>query len=337
MFDGIRGRVLRVLRVPHDPEPPAGAPGSVRVFRAGKNYYKLRLFVWGIGQVGAMVGIIFSLKAIDWLEGSVEQAKRSLPPPAAVRPAVSDSTAATAAPNPAPAVASASAPFDKSAEAAQVTEPAPPAKNTTKARKARSRNNTAVQRLAARSPTWTFQALRLIEAVGILLYLVQIPITYAMARLDFELRWYIVTDRSLRIRSGLASVQETTMSFANIQQVVVTQDPIQRLLGLSDVRVESAGGGGDPNPHGGGSGQSLHASMFHGVDNAAEIRDLILDRLRRFRETGLGDPEETRWAGFSSDRQPAPLLASAATLAAAQELLQEARALRRALSQDFAR
>ena len=55
MFDWIRQRVLHFLRVPHDPAPPFGAPGSVRIFRAARNYYNLRLVRWGFGQVGALM------------------------------------------------------------------------------------------------------------------------------------------------------------------------------------------------------------------------------------------------------------------------------------------
>jgi hypothetical protein len=36
----------------------------------------------------------------------------------------------------------------------------------------------------------------------------------------------------------------------------------------------------------------MHQGLFHCVDNAEAIRDLILERLRRFREAGLGDPED---------------------------------------------
>ena len=64
-------------------------------------------------------------------------------------------------------------------------------------------------------------------------------------RLDYEQRWYVVTDRSLRLRTGVWSVREMTMSFANLQQITVTQGPLQRLLGLADVRFQSAGGGGE--------------------------------------------------------------------------------------------
>lgn len=293
MFERIRNLVLPLLKVPHEPAPPAGAPGSVRVFRAGRNFYKLRLLSWGLGQIGALAGIIFSLVMLDRLQVGVEAARRPVP-------------AATAG-------------------IAPETTPAAPPPGKVRDRIRIERAQAKAEQFAARWPDWVFPLLKLAELGGILLYLVQLPVTYALARLDYELRWYIVTDRSLRIRSGLTKMQETTMSFANVQQVVVNQGPLQRLLGIADVRVQSAGGGGGGEGQRQGTGDSLHAGVFHGVDNAHEIRDLILERLRRFRETGLGDPDETRPPSltFSSPVRHAD------TLAAAREVLAEARALRR--------
>lgn len=54
------------------------------------------------------------------------------------------------------------------------------------------------------------------EMLGLVLIVLQAPLIYTLARLDYELRWCIVTDRSLRIREGIASVRESTMTFANI-------------------------------------------------------------------------------------------------------------------------
>ena len=42
MYEPLKSWLLRVLRVPPEPEPPAGAPESVRVFRAGRNFFRLR-------------------------------------------------------------------------------------------------------------------------------------------------------------------------------------------------------------------------------------------------------------------------------------------------------
>jgi hypothetical protein len=320
MFDVIRTHTLRLLRVPHDPDPPAGAPGSVRVFRAGANFYRLRLVGWAVAQVGALLGIAVSLTFLVNLQQGVSEA----------RTRAREERAAKAA---APKLlisppSSAQPPVDPRVERPRETSNQKDSKTKVR-RNVTDRARSSLGDFAERWPGWIFPLVTVLEFAGIALYLIQIPFTYALARLDYELRWYIVTDRSLRIRAGLTSVQETTMSFANVQQVAVSQGPLQRLLGIADVRVQSAGGGGgDHDEHGGGS--SLHTGIFHGVDNASEIRDLILERLRLFRQTGLGDPDEPSSAGstLATPSQPAP---ADVAVTAAQELLQEARALRRAI------
>jgi hypothetical protein len=319
MFDGLRDRVLRLMRVPHEPEPPAGAPGSIRVFRAGRNFYKLKLVGWGVGQVGALLGIIVSLGFLDRVDRAVTTTKASIQ---MAKEAEAKKAAAAAAPAeavPDAAAPAAAAPAEATASKAEGSANSGGKKS---ARKQRSRGG--LERVVNRSPGWVWPMIRFFEYAGIVLYFAQIPLTYAMVRLDWEQRWYIVTDRSLRIRTGLTTVLESTMSFANIQQVVVTQGPLQRLLGLADVRVQSAGGAGEvAEAH---SGQpSLHTGTFHGVEHAQEIRDLILERLRLFRQAGLGDPDDHP---LSSGE---PATGSGQALAAAGELLAEVRELRAAL------
>src|SRR5262245_49010917 len=45
-FRGIERRVLDLLAVPLAPEVPEGSAESIRVFRAGENYYTWSLLVW---------------------------------------------------------------------------------------------------------------------------------------------------------------------------------------------------------------------------------------------------------------------------------------------------
>ncbi len=73
---------------------------------------------------------------------------------------------------------------------------------------------------------------------------------YATTRLNFDLRWYVITDRSLLIREGVWVTREITLSFANAQNVRVTQGPLQRFFGFSNVEVDTAGGGGGGGQHG---------------------------------------------------------------------------------------
>ena len=201
--------ILKWLRVPPEPAAPDGSVGSVRIFRAGRNYYRWRLLMWALTQVGVVLGLLIGL--------------------ASVQP---------------------------------VTRRMPPIVHT----------------------TWV-----IVETFGIAVVLAGLPFTFYLQRLNYQQRWYIVTDRSLRIRSGIWSVEELTMTFANIQDLAVSAGPLQGLLGLADIEVRSAGGGGGGGKHEGMSNK--HAARFEGVEQAEVLRDLIVERLRLYRDTGLGDPD----------------------------------------------
>jgi uncharacterized membrane protein YdbT with pleckstrin-like domain len=173
-------------------------------------------------------------------------------------------------------------------------------------------------------PVWLERLLQAAEAFGWVLFLVQVGFSLAVLRLGYELRWYILSDRALRIREGIVSINEKTITFANIQQISIQQGPLQRLLGIADVQVSTAGGGsaGSGGKHG-QVGESMHEAYFRGVDNAEEIRAVIAERVRMHRDSGLGD----------ADDEPASALVPGApdALEAARELREEVRALRRAM------
>jgi membrane protein YdbS with pleckstrin-like domain len=231
---GLERALLALLKVPEAPEPPDGSRDSIRVFRAGRNYYLWSLIVWG----GAM------------LLAAIAVAATSIPLAVAVR----------------------------------------------------------------RAPEWVSIAA---AAALVLLwgaYLTTAAIMLLSRRLNYGLRWYIVTDRSLRIRSGIFQMTELTMTYSNVQEIRVASGPLQLLLGIADVEVQAAGGGGDGHHNGSG-----HVGRFTGVAHAPEIRDLIVDRLREYRESGLGEPTHAATPQPASD------------LAAAKGVLAEARALRAAL------
>jgi uncharacterized membrane protein YdbT with pleckstrin-like domain len=165
------------------------------------------------------------------------------------------------------------------------------------------------------------------EVIGVIGFLVQLPLSLVPVILDWEMRWYIVTDRSLRIREGVWKVSEMTLTFANVQEVSIRQGPIERLFGIANLRVRTAGGGGKINPHEPQSEEkSGHIGYFRGVDNAPEIRDLILERLKRLRDAGLGDPDQPQ-----AEIADAEAMSPSGVADAARELLEEARALRRAV------
>ena len=225
--------LLRLLRVPPQPDAPDGSPESIRIFRAGRNYYRWRIAVWAASALGLLLLAVFACFPL-------------LLPNAKMNPTV------------------------------------------------RGIWQIGVCLLFAMWAAWA-------------------AVSFLLQRLNYELRWYIVTDRSLRIRSGIWSVEELTMTFANIQDIRIESGPLQLALGLADLVVKSAGGG-SASPHSPGTS---HAARFSGVDNAEALRDLLVERLRIYRDAGLGDP----------DHPPASTPAATVDQAAA-ELLTEARALR---------
>lgn len=335
MYNRYSSFVLRWLKVPPEPHPPFGDPASLRVFRAGRNYYKLRMAGWAVAELLAFAGIIFWALVFVSVEETarIEKQRR-----AATAQAVADYKAATLAEQTKQTLTTI-----RNSSGTQLKQPDQAAAKTA-GKSARRRPRVGgwegfIQvfvEIAIMLPPWAFPILWALKIIGLAAYLLQLPLTYAVRRLDFEMRWYVVTDRSLRIRTGVWSIQETTMSFANLQQVEVNQGPLQRLLGLADVKVQSAGGSDSPHRK---PQDDLHTGHFHGVENAEEIRDLIQARLRRFRESGLGDPEELRPAAKVAVAEHA-VTASTPTsesndsevLAAAKELAAEARALRAELA-----
>ena len=172
--------------------------------------------------------------------------------------------------------------------------------------------------------------LSLFEFAAIAFLVVQAFVSYAMIRIDWELRWYMTTDSSIRIREGTWSVREKTLTLTNVQNVQVEENPIQRLLGIADVKVRTAGGGdrsaSDPQGHK-KEANLLHVAVFKHVEDAAGIRDLILTRLRRAKDAGLGDPEDSDDVRPTAESEET----SHAVLAAARDLLAAARELRGSL------
>jgi membrane protein YdbS with pleckstrin-like domain len=126
-------------------------------------------------------------------------------------------------------------------------------------------------------------------------------VAYVAVYLRFDTTWYVISDRSVRIRRGIWIIRETTLTFENIQNVTVRQGPLQRYFGIANVYIETAGGGSAAAGAHGASSTNAHQGIIEGISNAARIRDLILSRLRISPGAGLGDeplpspPTATAW------------------------------------------
>lgn len=170
-------------------------------------------------------------------------------------------------------------------------------------------------------PAWGIALLAPVCAV----IAVPAAIAYVMLHLRYDTMWYVVTDRSMRIRRGIWSIHEVTITFENVQTVKVTQGPLQRWFGIGNVEVRTAGGGMAVAPEqGGGVGGSGHHGVIEGVNNAGEIRDLILSQLRHSKTTGLGDEVRPR-DGLAPSHTSSPRLGGTTVGAAHLAILREIR------------
>lgn len=127
-------------------------------------------------------------------------------------------------------------------------------------------------------------------------------IVFVGIHLRYDTTWYVISPRSIRLRNGIWTIRETTFTFENVQNVEITQGPIERWFGFSNLKIETAGGGVTHTQHGPVSSGSNVAFLF-GLENAAEVRELIMERVRASRTTGLGDetdhaaPGSIAWSG----------------------------------------
>jgi len=131
-------------------------------------------------------------------------------------------------------------------------------------------------------------------------------VAYIAIHLRYDTTWYVLSDRSMRIRRGIWIIHETTITYDNIQNVSIRQGPVQRYFGIADVLVETAGGGASVG-HGEGGTVAGHHGLLEGIDNATEVRNLILSKWRSSTCAGLGDedsPADLRirhsWIGSGS-------------------------------------
>jgi putative membrane protein len=73
--------------------------------------------------------------------------------------------------------------------------------------------------------------------------------------------------------------RDWTVPYGNVQAVTVRRGPVQRLLGIATIRIDTAGGSGINGPHVHDIDESLAASF---------LRDLM-ERVEAHGRTGPGD------------------------------------------------
>ncbi len=112
-----------------------------------------------------------------------------------------------------------------------------------------------------------------------------LAVAFVSARVDYELRHYLVGDRSVRVTSGVMIRNEATLSYANVQNVEVNQGPLERLFGFKSLTITTAGADAP-----GESVGTLHSVTLVGLPDAERVREQIMGMLRQHKDPGLGEP-----------------------------------------------
>ena len=138
--------------------------------------------------------------------------------------------------------------------------------------------------LAARHP----RAALVLLVPAVLVAVLPDIVVYVALQLRYDATWYVMSGRSLRIRRGIWVLREMTITFENVQNLKVTQGPLMRYFGIKNLVVETAGAAA-PSAGSEHGGAAENQAVLEGLDNADEIRDLIMSRVRASRSAGLGD------------------------------------------------
>ncbi len=146
-------------------------------------------------------------------------------------------------------------------------------------------------------------------------FLLQLPLSLAGLWAERRATWYVISDQGVQLRHGLWTTHETSLRYANLQQVVLHQRPLQRLLGLADLVITTAG-----------ARQNSDDDEDEKTRRPGVLADLDLAAAHRLR-----DEIRSRLPGTDAPRPPAAP-ARPLALTAAQQALAEARALRQAVT-----
>lgn len=134
-----------------------------------------------------------------------------------------------------------------------------------------------------------------LSVVILILEFFAIGFALVTVRVDFELRHYLVGDRSLRVAQGAWKREEVTLSYANVQNIEVTQGPIERLFGFKCLTLSTAGADSSPGA------EHSHLVKLVGLEHAEELQQLILGMLRQAKDAGLGEPVAARTADTAAN------------------------------------
>lgn len=108
-------------------------------------------------------------------------------------------------------------------------------------------------------------------AAGLLLVLMPVPLAVALLRRRFHR--YALAGTSVQVTRGVLARRDWTVPYGNVQAVTVRRGPVQRLLGIATVRIDTAGGRGFHGPHVHDIAEDQAAALVGDLMQHVEARD----------------------------------------------------------------
>ena len=161
--------------------------------------------------------------------------------------------------------------------------------------------------LDPRSITRPDPALRTYYRITAAFSLVLFPIVYLPLYFKYETLRYRFDEDGVSMSWGRFFQRETYLTYKRIQDIRVTRGLLQRWLGLSELALQTASGGGNAE------------MKIEGIRDADALRDFLYARMRGAQDEGGADEGEAgdrqagdRAAGGPGDGDASPVTAGAA-------------------------
>ena len=112
-------------------------------------------------------------------------------------------------------------------------------------------------------------------------------VCYGWARLSYRYYRYDLTDDGFRKELGVIYKQYVTIPYDRIQNVDIYRGILARILGLSDLNIQTAGSSAVMNQHGGAGFGAEGRLPALSREVAEQLRDELIRRARQLKSQGL--------------------------------------------------
>lgn len=112
------------------------------------------------------------------------------------------------------------------------------------------------------------------------LFIASLCVPYAIAELRYRKYIYALGNKDITIKRGVLEKVRYVVPYEKIQDVTVSRTPIENLLGIGTIHIETAG-------HKADDGEIL----LPGIENYNELVNEIVEQIKKIKESGDPDSE----------------------------------------------